>query len=112
MTSFDEPTDVTHFGIDTRREDGVVTIILRGEADIATIDRFEATLERVEIDGARAVHVDLSELEFADVATLRHLIRFAHRARSSGHRVTCGGARPVLRKVAGLLGGDDLLGVA
>jgi anti-anti-sigma factor len=112
MTSFTEPTEGVRLSIETRREDGLVTLVLRGEADIASLDRLEATLAQVRIDGARAVHVDLTELEFADVATLRHLMRFAQRARAKGHQVTTGGARPVLRKVAVLLGGEDTLGLA
>ena len=112
MTSFTEPNDGVRLTIETRREDGVVTLVLRGEADIASLERLESTLAQVEIDGARAVHVDLTELDFADVATLRHLMRFAQRARAKGHQVTSRGARPVLRRVATLLGGDDMLGLA
>jgi anti-anti-sigma factor len=112
LTSFTEPSAGSRLSIETHREDGVVTLVLRGEADIATVDRLEATLAQVEVDGARAVHVDLTELDFADVATLRHLMWFAQRARASGHQVTSRGARPVLRKVAALLGGEDTLGLA
>ena len=112
MTSFAEPADDVRHGIETRCHDGVVTLVLRGEADIATVDRLEATLARIEADGTRTVHVDLTELEFADVAALRHLMLFAARARSKGHQVTSSGARPVLRRVAGLLGGEDALGLA
>jgi anti-anti-sigma factor len=112
MTSFAQPSEGVRFGIETRRVDGVVTLVLRGEADIASVDRLEATLTRVEMDGARAVHVDLTELEFADVAAVRHLVLFARRARDNGHRVTSCGARPVLRRLAALLGGEDTLDLA
>jgi anti-anti-sigma regulatory factor len=112
MTSFDEPTELLRLGIETRSENGLVTITLRGEADFATVERLEATLEQVELAGDRAVHVDLTELDFADVAILRQLMLFAQRARGRGHQVTTGGARPVLRKIAGLLGGEDTLGLA
>jgi anti-anti-sigma factor len=112
MTSFAGPTDGVRLGIETRRRGGVITITLRGEADIATVDRLGATLGQVEVEDARVVHVDLTELDFADVATLRQLMLFARRARSNGHQVTTGGAKPVLRKVTGLLGGEDTLGLA
>jgi anti-anti-sigma factor len=111
MSLTDSP-DGVRLGIETRQQDGVVTLVLLGEADIATVDRLEATLAQIEVDGVRAVHVDLTELDFADVATLRQLMLFARRARSNGHQVTTGGARPVLRKVAVLLGGEDTLGLA
>jgi anti-anti-sigma factor len=112
MTSFAEPDGDVRLGIETRRQGSVLTLILRGEADIATVDRLEAALTRIEVDGTHAVHVDLTDLDFADVATLRHLMLFARRARSNGHQVTSGGAKPVLRKVANLLGGEDLLSLA
>ena len=86
-------------------------ICIRGEADISTLERLEAALDDVRLNGAKSVHLDLSELDFADAATLRRLTVFAIRAKETGHEVTTGGASPTLRTFAGLLGLGDHLGL-
>jgi anti-anti-sigma regulatory factor len=78
-------------------------VILQGEADIATLGDLEAALAHLELDDAKPVHLDVTELTFADVATIRRLAIFAQRARQAGHSVRTCGARPGLRKVANIL---------
>ncbi|MFC5178548.1 STAS domain-containing protein [Nocardioides taihuensis] len=92
------------------RDDGV-WVILRGEADIATLAELEAALARVELDVPGPVHLDVTELTFADVATIRSLATFARGAARTGHGVRTYGSGPTLRKVATILGFDTDLGI-
>lgn len=91
--------------------DSGVWVILRGEADIVTLGDLEAALARVELDVPGPVHLDVTELTFADVATIRTLAVFARRAAWAGHVVRTYGARPTLRKVATILGFHSDLGI-
>lgn len=89
-----------------------VRVVLRGEGDIATLLGLEDALARVTLGDARPVHLDLSGLTFADVATMRRLVVFAREARRSGHTVRTCGARPALRRVADILVYTVDLGIA
>ena len=86
-------------------------VILRGEADIATLGDLEAALTHVELHDRKPVNLDVTELTFADVATVRRLALFAHQARQAGHSVRTCGATPALRKVADILGFHTDLGL-
>jgi anti-anti-sigma regulatory factor len=88
-----------------------VRVALLGEADISTLDRREAALDDVEVNGAKSVHLDLSELDFADAATIRRLTVFAIRAKETGYDVTTCGASPTFRMAATVLGVRDQLGL-
>jgi anti-anti-sigma regulatory factor len=84
---------------------------LRGEADISTLERLEAALDDIGLNGTRSVHLDVSELRFVDAPTIRRLTVFAVRAKETGHDVTTLGAGPTFRMVAGTLGVRDRLGL-
>jgi anti-anti-sigma regulatory factor len=103
------PDDVRDFRIATHKGNDTAWILLRGEADISTLDQLETALERVDLDGTRSVHLDVSELAFVDAATIRRLTVFAVRARQAGHHVDTCGAGPTFRMVARLLGVRDHL---
>jgi hypothetical protein len=72
----------------------------------------EVALEHVELDDTRSVHLHVTELDFADAATIRRLTAFARQVRRAGHDVKTCGASPTLRKVARLLQVHDDLGLA
>lgn len=98
-------------GIHFRKGTGITWLILRGEADISTLDELEAALEHVKDDGAGSVHLHVADLDFADVATVRRLILFARRARRTGHEIMTCGANPTFRTLARLLGARADLGL-
>ncbi len=110
MTSSAGPGEL-RLGIDTDINGPAVRITIRGEADVSTLERLEAALDDVELNGARSVTLDVTELGFADAATLRRLTVFAVRAKETGHDVTTCGASPTFRTVASLLGLRDHLGL-
>lgn len=107
-----DPDDVNNLRIETATGEDIAWVTLHGEADISTLGDLEAALEHVELNGATAVHLHVTELEFADIATIRRLTAFARRAKQTGHEVQTCGANPTLRKVARLLRVHDDLGLA
>ena len=110
-TSVPDPDHVGDLRIETIGGDDVVQVVLRGEADIATLEDLDAALEHLELDGAKLVHLDLTGLDFADVATVRRLAVFARQAKRTGHDVNACGASQILRKVAGVVDDQDELGI-
>lgn len=86
----------------TAREDGL-WVHLRGEADLGNHELLRSWLTRVELAGAGAVHLGLSDLTFCDLSAFRHLVAFAVRVRDTGRDLSAHGACPTIRKVARLL---------
>ena len=91
--------------------DASVWVILQGEADIATLQDLKAALANVELNDPRPLYLDVTDLTFADVATIHQLAMFAQQARQSGNSVRTCGARPTLRKAASILGFHTDLGI-
>jgi anti-anti-sigma factor len=112
MTLSTGPTDVHRLGVETNDNQDAAWVILHGEADIATLQHLEAALTRIELDGAKPVHLHVADLDFADVATLQLLTAFARQAKQVGHDVKTCGASPTLRKVARLMSVHDDLGLS
>ena len=110
MTSSAGPGEL-RLDIETAVNGPAVWISIRGEADISTLERLEAALDDIELNGAKSVRLDVTELAFADAATIRRLTIFAIRAKETGHDVETCGAGPTFRMVARLLGVRDHLGL-
>jgi anti-anti-sigma factor len=104
--------DAGHLKIETTHDEEAVWVILQGEADIATLQQLETALARVGLDGAERVHLHVTDLDFADVATLHQLTSFARKVRQRGREVHTIGARPILRKIAQLMCVHHDLGLA
>lgn len=66
---------------------GAARLRLVGELDVATLARTEHRLEEVLRTGAREVVVDVSDVAFMDVRTLRLLLRADARLRARGGRL-------------------------
>lgn len=98
--------------VETVHREDAFWLVLRGEADIATLEQLEDALAHVELDRAKPVHLHLTDLDFADVATLRELTNFARQAKQAGHDIKTCGATPTLRKVALLLSLHQDLGIS
>jgi anti-anti-sigma factor len=98
--------------VETFRDEHVVRVALHGECDFSTIHELDQVLRSITLDGAPMVHLDLTDLAFADVATIRRLAAFTGNAKRTGHEVTTSGAHHTLRKVAELLHTQDDLGLS
>jgi ABC-type transporter Mla MlaB component len=64
-------------------------------------------LSTVEFDGVHTVRLNLEHLSFCDIGGCGDLIRFERDARRSGHHISIHGANPIVRRVLGLIAGDD-----
>lgn len=76
---------------------------LRGEADLGNHEQLHFGLTQVQLDGAKAVHLELTELTFCDLCALRHLVAFAAKVREAGRELFSHGACPTIKKIARLL---------
>lgn len=112
MNSWLDPDDEHNLRIETIKREDIAWVILQGEADIATLRDLEAALEHVELDGVKSVHLHVSELDFADAATIRRLTAFAKQAKRTGHDIKTCGAKPAFRKITRLFEVQDDLGLS
>ena len=83
-------------------------VTLDGEIDFACADLLQAFME-VDLAGVTTVIVDLSNLEFTDVAGMRAMIRFRHDQLAAERDVHFVEARPAVRRVFTLCGEEDSL---
>ena len=93
--------------IDARN--GVTTIALSGELDLATVSILNDQLSALERDGCAAVLLDLRELSFIDSSGLSALVRAYKRAGANGHRFLLVGASPFARRLCEMTGTQFLL---
>jgi anti-anti-sigma factor len=67
--------------------DGVHTLVLSGELDIASAPDLEAATLQLAATGARAMTLDLRELEFMDLAGLRVILEVHERSEHQGYEL-------------------------
>ncbi len=72
------------FEATTSSADGVATVLLEGELDIATAPVLDATLADVERNGTGTVVLDLAGVRFIDSTGLRSLLSARQRAATAG----------------------------
>jgi anti-anti-sigma factor len=103
VTGSPHPFAAPPLDIETAADENTVWVHLRGEADLGNHEKLHAALARVQLEGAQAVHLVLTELTFCDLCAFRHLVAFAGRVRAAGRELSAHGACPTVKKVAGLL---------
>lgn len=111
MTSHLDPRD-TCLRVETITRESAAWVIIHGEADLANLEHLEDALARVELNDAKWVHLHVSDLDFIDVATLSRLTAFAQWVRQTGRDIATCGARPMLQKMARILGYQTDLGLS
>ena len=97
------------FTAQVNSRNGVASITLRGELDLATVPDLEGHLAPLESDSVSAIILDLRELTFIDSVALHSLVRAKERARTSGQRLILVGARPSARRLFQLTCVEHLL---
>ena len=97
--------------VETITDKETTRILILGEADIASVNHLDAALAAIPLDDTRSVLLDVSELDFFDVAVLRSLIVFAQRVKRTGRDITTCGTTPMLHDVARTLELQDELGL-
>lgn len=93
--------------IDARN--GVTTIALSGELDMATVPILNDQLTALEQDGAKAILLDLRDLSFIDSSGLHALLGAHERSETNGHRILLVGASRITRRLCEITGTEFLL---
>jgi len=81
------------------RQQGLVTVALDGELDLASVDELEQELAALANDGATVTAIDLTGLEFMDSTGLRLLARMQKLHMESGSRFLLGRPGPAVLRV-------------
>ena len=92
--------------IDARN--GVTSIALSGELDMATVPILNEQLTALEQDGSEIV-LDLRDLRFIDSSGLHALVRAYRRSEENSHRLLLVGANPLTRRLCQITGTEFLL---
>jgi len=93
--------------IETRN--GVTSVALAGELDMATVSILNQELATLERDGSRAIVLDIRDLGFIDSSGLHALVRAHQRAEHDGHRLLLVGANTFARRLCEMTGTQFLL---
>lgn len=88
---------------------GVTSIALSGELDMATVPILNDQLAALQSDGARGIVLDLRDLSFVDSSGLHALVRAYRRAETDGHRLLLVGANPSTRRLCEMTGTEFIL---
>jgi anti-anti-sigma factor len=97
------------FGGSIEQADGVATLVLRGEADLASRAEFEALVAEVLAADAPAIVVDVQRLQYLESACLRRLLHAHSAAEADGRTLVVHGANGIVRRVLEVAGVADLL---
>lgn len=93
--------------IDARN--GVTSIALIGELDMATVPVLNNQLAALEQNGTRAIVLDLRDLGFVDSSGLHEIARAYRRSETSGRRLLVVGANPLTRRMCEITDTEFLL---
>ncbi len=96
----------------SQRRGATHTICLFGDLDVATVDRVEAELERVEGCDARTIVLDLSGLKFLDSQGVHLLVRARDRSRADSARLRVVRGPDAVQRVLEICGVDGVLSFA
>ena len=97
------------FTVRSTSQNGVASIALQGDLDIATLPELEAHLAPFQDDGVAAIMLDMRELTFIDTTGLHAIDRASQRAKGSGQQMILVGTRPSARRLFEITGIDHLL---
>jgi len=97
------------FGGSIEQADGVATLVLHGEADLASRADFDALIAEVLATDAPAIVVDVQLLRYLESASLRGLLHAHSAAEADGRTLVVHGATGIVRRVLEIAGVADLL---
>jgi anti-sigma B factor antagonist len=105
----DSPDCTLSIGV-THSDYGPV-VVLSGEADQSTLAQLISALNTQVATGARLLTLDLSQLRFADSATVAAFVRTAHALRGHGAELELLHPQPRVARILSLTGVDQTLTV-
>ena len=97
------------FGGSIEQADGVATLVLHGEADLASRADFDALVTEVLATDTPAIGVDVQLLRYLESACLRGLLHAHSAAEGDGRTLVVHGATGIVRRVLEIAGVADLL---
>jgi anti-sigma B factor antagonist len=103
---------VTSFDVTTTTDDGVATVAIEGELDIATAPVLDATLADVEQGANGTVLLDLADVRFIDSTGLRSLLSARRRAQENGRRLRLANLAPDVERVFDVTGVRRIFDIA
>ncbi len=106
MTIASLPLDLD---VRTVARDGELVLALRGEADVSTHHRLKASLRNAELADAATVRLDMSDLDFCGVAEFSSIVTCAANLRAQERELVIIGARPIIKKMARIVGAANEL---
>ena len=86
------------FGARSQEKDGVATIALSGELDLAAVPILTENLAPFEGNGVSTIVLDLQDLTFIDSSGLLAFVEARRRALSNGDRLVMSGANPAAQR--------------
>jgi len=98
-----------NFAVGLEQDDGVATLRLSGELDIAVIERLREVRDRALADGPASLVIDLSEVEFIDSSGLKFLLESDRLLRPSACELSLRRPGPAAMKVFSITGVDQHL---
>lgn len=112
MTASPGDTDQTRqLSVEIIARGSTASIVLHGEADMASFECLEAALSGFELNGEASVDLQVADLRFCDVPSMRQLTLFARQVTQAGRVVTTSGAAPIVHKLARLMNVERDLGL-
>ena len=100
---------VLPFTTRTDSRNGVTSIALSGELDMATVPILVDQLTAVESDGAKAIILDLREVRFIDSSGLHALVSAHRHSEQDGQGLLLVGASASVRRLCQVMGTEFLL---
>jgi anti-sigma B factor antagonist len=105
------PTMALQSLLETRSQEqnGVVTIVLSGDLDLATAPILSEKLAPFEGNGVSTIILDLQDLTFIDSTGMHTFVEARNRAMSNGQRLLVRGASPTAQRYIKIVGLQFLL---
>jgi anti-anti-sigma factor len=87
-------------------------ILLSGEADLTSVAELSALISAHLSDGTRELTIDISELRYADSASIRTLVLAARTLRERGASMVLLRPQPSVARMLSLLGADQMFTIS
>ena len=88
----------------THRDDDTIRVVLSGEIDMTTADKFETAMDTAAGQNPRSVVVDLADVRFMDSSGIAALVHARTRSEISGTVLTVINCQPPIRRVMEVTG--------
>jgi anti-anti-sigma factor len=102
---------VAKYEMQAAQAEGVVTLRVSGELDLAVADRFEHDVAHYGTSATVGVDLDLADVDFIDSSGINALLRVRQSVVDGGRTFRLVSVSPIAQRALTLTGLDSLLGV-